>query len=342
MIQSYSVRVDVLRNGAKLTSISAVSPPSVDCRASAEICVSMAGVFAPSDIVNWLSDEIQPFQIIDGVEHSVGVFVPATYREDVDANGAPSVRIEAFDRSYRLKQAKLETRLHLAAGTPYIQAVMELLTAAGIALVIQTPSPLVLATDREDWPIGTAYITVINALLKEINYDPIFFDPSGTAVLRPAKTPSSSNVDHEYSRDFKILDRQASRETDAFDAANVFVVICSNPDFEEPLVATSVNDNPGSALSTVSRGRRIVSVSNLDNIPDQQSLQDYADRLRMESMLSLETATIYTANEPGHAVRDTVALWHPELNGIYQEVAWSMVLEPGQKMLHPLQKEVLI
>lgn len=342
MISSYGVRFYVLRNGARLTTLSAMSAPSVDCSADAEINVSMAGIFAPSPLVNWLTDEIQPVQVIDGVEHPVGVLVPVSYLDTVDANGAKAVQVEAYDRCYILKQAKLEARLHLAAGTLYLDAVMQLLTAAGIALVLQTPSSLTLATDREDWAAGTSYLTVINTLLQEINYDRISFDTSGAAVLRPAKIPSASNIDHEYSQGLRLLSRQASRETDAFDAPNVFVAICSNPDFDAPMSATSVNDSPSSALSTVSRGRRIVSVTNVDNIPDQKSLQDYADRLKMDSMLSTETITVYTANVPGHSVRDTVALWHPELSGIYQEIGWSLVLSEGQRMLHTLRKEVVL
>lgn len=113
MISSYGVRFYVLRNGARLTTLSAMSAPSVDCSADAEINVSMAGIFAPSPLVNWLTDEIQPVQVIDGVEHPVGVLVPVSYLDTVDANGAKAVQVEAYDRCYILKQAKLEARLHL-------------------------------------------------------------------------------------------------------------------------------------------------------------------------------------------------------------------------------------
>ena len=340
--KTYTTRYDVLRNGVRVAELLALTPASIDFQSAGEIPVSMSAVFRDDERVDWLQDEIQPIQIIDGVESPVAVFIPATFRQETDDNGAASIRVEAYDRCYRLRSTTTQSRLHFSAGTPYLQAVKELLADAGIVLYIETPSTLSLATDREDWPIGTSYLTIINALLSEINYDSISFDPTGAAVLRPSRTPSAANVDHEYRSGFGVLARQTMRETDAFDAPNVFIVICSNPDYDEPLVAISVNDNPGSKLSTVSRGRKITRVTQVSNIAEQQSLQDYADRLKMESMLSLETATIYTDNLPGHGVRDVVALWHPDLSGIYLETGWNMVLEPGQRMTHTLQKEVLL
>ena len=162
------------------------------------------------------------------------------------------------------------------------------------------------------------------------------------AIVQPHKVPSPDQIDHQFTPETRDLCRQSTWETDAFDAPNVFVVQCSNPDLEAPLTAVSVNDSPTSALSVFRRGRRIVQVSNVDNIADQESLQAYADRLRLQSMQSYDTITLYTANKPGHGVRDTVAVVHPEAGGLYQEIAWSLVLEPGAQMYHKLQKAVIL
>lgn len=344
MIRNYSVRVDVIRNNAFFKTLRLISDPVIDSDSSAELKTSMSGIFRDELDVNWLTDELKPYQIIDGVEYPVGVFPIGTYSKNTDENGVSSVNVEAYDRALYLLQIKTETVLHLSAGTNYMQAVEQLLVDGGISLYLATPTTEVLATDREDWEIGTPYLTIINTLLSEINYGQIWFNENGFAILQPAKTPSSSNIDHQYSqRDkVKVLKRPTGVETDAFDAPNVFVVICDNPDLEAPLVSTAVNDSPISALSTFKRGRRIVSVSNLDNIASQAALDEYTQRLCAESMLSSEIATISTANLPGHGVYDTVAIDHPDIDGIFQEISWSLVLAPGQTMIHKLRRSILI
>ena len=343
-MRDYRIRVDVLRNGACLESLQPVSDPVVDCNADGEIKTSMAGQFLRDDDVNWFTDELKPYQIIDGAEYPVGVFPIGTVSEHVDENGLKTVSVEAYDRALILKQKKTETILHFDAGMNYVQAVEQLLVDAGIILYMATSTAAVLATDREDWDVGTSYLEIVNTLLQEINYRTIWFNADGWAMIQPAKTPSASNIDHQYGTDpkVKILKRSCSVETDAFDTANVFIVICDNPDLDAPLTATAINDNPMSSLSTFKRGRRIVNVSKLDNIPNQAALEDYAQRLCLNSMLTAEMATVSTANLPGHEVLDTVALNHPDLDGIFQEVAWSLVLAPGQTMLHTLRRSILV
>lgn len=344
MIREYAYRVDVIRNGATLTELLAVRAPSIDADATADIKMSMSGTFLHNDLVDYLNDELKPYQIIDGTAYPVGVFPIGTYADAYDANGVHTVQIEAYDRGLLLQQTRTEQILHLSAGTNYMQAVESLLVEAGISLYLATPTSETLATDREDWDIGTDYLTIINTLLGEINYGDIWFNADGFAVLQPAKTPSAASIDHYYDggTNLSVLSPEASSETDIFDKPNVFVVVCDNPDLDAPLVSTAVNDNPLSALSTFKRGRRIAQKYDVDNIASQAQLDDYAQRLCNDSMLSSEIVTISTANMPGHGVYDTVAISHPKIQGIFQEVAWSMTLDVGQTMTHTLRRSILI
>jgi len=338
MSRLYQVQFRVLRNGAEVTKLHPAGAPSVD----SDIKMSMAAQFYENTEVNWLTDELQPIQIIDGVEHSVGIFQAGTMYETVDKNGVNVVAVEAYDRCLVLTQCKTENVLHLSAGINYIQAVEQLLIAAGISLILATPSSAVLATDREDWPVGTSYLKIINALLAEINYDSVFFDSYGIAILRPAKKPDPGSIDHQYGPDKAVLERPCSIETDIFDRANVFVVICSNPDLEQPLVSRAENTNPMSALSTFCRGRKVTKIATVNNIPDQAALDEYAQRLCLESMMTVETFTLRTANMPGHGVRDTIAVDHPNAFGLFQEVSWHLDLVPGATMTHTIRRSVIV
>lgn len=344
MLRTFSSRFDILRNGVKYSEIyPIVSAPNIYANKDAEIKVSLTGRFKHNPNVDFLTDEIRPIIIIDGAEHPYGVFCVGSVNAVNDEYGA-SDNIEAYDRCYILKTAKTESILHLAAGTNYIQAIGSLLTAAGIVLAISTPTTYTLATDREDWDIGTDYLTIINALLAEINYNDIWFNADGYAIIQPHTEPDVNSIDHYFdtsnSSIVTPLSRDVSVETDIFDKPNVFIAVCSNADLAAPLVATAENNNPISALSITRRGRRIAEVTKVDNIASQTALQDYADKLRFESMLSSETITVKTPIVPGHGVGDIVALNHPSIQGICEETTWRMNIGPGQYMTHELKKVI--
>ena len=343
MVRTYSYRVDVYRNGARLTSIKAAEPPQITASSGSEIKSGLSGTFYYNSLVDYLDDELRPVQIIDGKEYPTGVFHVARYSDSYTQFGE-TMRIEAYDKCYLLKSTTTETVLHLAAGTSYLTAIEQLMVTAGVKLFITTPNAAVLSTDREDWPIGTDYLTIVNELLGEINYDPVWFNSDGYAVLRPAVSASAENIQHTYSGlDVKsVLSHDCTAYVDIWDKPNVFIAVCQNPDLDAPMIATSVNDSPVSSISTFNRGRRVARTYKIKNIADQDTLQAYADNLRNESMLSSETLTIYTANMPGHGIGDTVAVQHQKISGVYREIGWSLTLAPGQLMQHDLQRKVLI
>lgn len=344
MLSRYEIRVDVVRNGATLTTLHSLTPPSIDCDSGAAIKMSMSADFIADSSVNWLTDELLPIQVIDGKDYPVGYFPVGTVVTSHDSNGLETVSVEAYDRCMILNQTKTEAILHFSAGDSYLGVVESLLLEAGLALHVTSPNEAVLRTDREDWPIGTPYLTIINQLLAEINYASIWFDSRGYAHLEELKVPSVSNIKHCYTQTDKtrVLARPSVIEQDAFDAPNVFVAICANPDFEAPLIATAVNDNPMSALSVLRRGRRIVQVYQVNNVPDQAALEAYVSQRKFEGMMSSEIVTIETVKRPGHGVFDTVALSHPDASGIFQEVGWSMVLDNDSLMTHRLKRSVIL
>jgi len=340
--RTYSHRVEILRGGARVGEIKSIEAPTIDVSATAAIKASMAGTFCYSPLLEPLQDELKIYLTINGVEYPMGVYLISNVRDEYE-DGAHHISIEAYDRCYRVQQARTESVLHLSAGANYVETVKGLLTAAGIAMVVAAPTDNVLATDREDWQTGTDYLTIVNELLGEINYQELWFSADGYAMLQPINNPTAENVDHTYTagEGASVLLPEMTAETDAYDKANVFVVICSNPDYPAPMVATAVNDSLLSPFSTVRRGRRITSVTRVNNIANQTELQAYAQRLMYESMMATETLTLRTAVLPGHGVNDVVAIIHPQAQGIYQEVGWSATLAPGQEMTHELRRSVI-
>lgn len=350
-MRTLDFKYKIIRNGGEMGFLypAAGSAPVIQMNDSAEIKTSLRGVFAAQALdvdgnpitPDWLTDELQPLLEIDGVPFPLGSFLPATVTPS-ESNGIRSLSIEAYDRCWRVRDNTSETRVSFAAGTNYIDAIVQLLTACGIALIVKTPTSAVFQEIREDWDIGTSYLTIVNELLAEINYNPLWFNEIGAAVLEPASVPTAANIEHtlDSSNVESLLLPQISQETDIYRAPNVFICVCSNADKDAPLVATAENTNPQSPLSILRRGRRLVKFTRINNVASQEELQAYADRLRNESMLTGETIRVTTALLPGFGVADVTAIHYGDLSAVCVERAWSMELTVGGSMQHTLERVV--
>ena len=299
----------------------------------------------PGAEVNWLTDEIRPELVIDGTVYPLGIFLPATVQESRGREGTQlrTLHVEAYDRCWIVRDHYTETTTYFSAGVNYITAVESLLTSAGIALISSTPTEATLAEAREDWNIGTSYLEIINQLLSEINYNPLWFDKDGTAILEPASVPSAASIRYTFDlADPATLARPGvQRNTDIYSAPNVFICVCSNADKSGPMVARSENTNPQSQLAIQRRGRRIAKVVQVNNIADQDELQAYADRLRNESMITSETIYLTTGLLTGFGVDDVVGLIESDEMTVCIERGWTMTLTAGGNMQHTLEKVVI-
>lgn len=367
-LRRIAFRYNVLRGGAFYARLRADedNAPHVRMQDDARIKMSFSGVFAayamdvdgkPMD-VNWLTDEIQPVMLINGLPYPLGVYIPTT--QTVTDDIARTVRIEAYDRCQRVLDTNSAVPVYFPRGTLYLDAVEQLLSAAGITTVFKTPTAAACTEPREDWAAGTPFLTIVNDLLAEINYKPLFFDANGAAVLEPSSIPEAAQITHtlDTADPETLVVPGITRQNDTFSAPNKFIVFCANPDKNENMVAVSVNDNPQSPLSTVRRGREIVSVSTVDNIASQTELQAYADRLRNDSLLTGEILNVTTGLLPGWEVGDVTALHIaprviiertrrgkrlitiPGSNDICISRAYDMELRVGGKMQHTLEKVV--
>jgi len=361
MTRSESIRFKVIRNGAEYGELFAAdSAPVLRMDRSGEIKMSLQGSFLPTVIdargnkvqPDWMSDEIEPILCIDGTEKALGVLMPEKVTPK-ESKGKKILEIQALDRCWRVRDTKVEGSVYLTAGTAYLTAVEQLLAASGIATVSKTPSDAVLSEAREDWQTGESYLRIINTLLREINYKELWFNQQGFAVLEPASVPKAENIQHIMTnrkpdpKNRKEVEAirvypSITRETDIYEAPNVFVCVCSNADKSAGMKATAVNDNPKSPLSTVRRGRRIVKTVNVSNIASQTELQAYTDRLLYESMTSGETIRVETMLQQGFGVEDVTGVqYDDDTFGICIERAWDMQLTPGGKMTHTLEKVVI-
>lgn len=338
-----SVRYEVLRDGGVWTELEPYTPAEVQYQSASALKMSMRGLFLePKKEIRWLTDRLRPVLIINGTEYPVGKFIATTPQTNKTA-GQTLLQLEAYSVLYLAERVQLEGPYTIARGTSYITAVIELLRLAGITEYTAEESALVLSTDRADWPAGTKVLTVVNQLLSEINYRSAWVDMSGRVWLTKYKAPSTDNITQIYQRgEYSILSDVSTVTTDYFDKANVFRAVCSNPELEEPMMATAENSDPDSPFSTASLGIRILQILEVDNIPDLATLQEKAENMLTKSLQTTETIEFTTALNPTHGIWDTVALDMEDKGGIWTETEWSMVLDASGSMRHKAERVVIL
>lgn len=272
-------------------------------------------------------------------EFPLGVYIPSTPRRTLEG-GASYYDVEAFDLTVILQEDSLTDRLYFKAGTKYLDAVQSILIGAGInEYMMLDASDAVLPADRE-FEMGEKKLAVCNALLSEINFNDLECDADGRVMITRYREPSADLVSHIYRTDEQsIVFSQMSDEADYYKTPNVFIAVCSNPDLQQDYRSEYVNNNSKSILSTVRRGRRIVSeIYRPEMITSQKELDEYVRRKAFEASQVYRKIQIQTALVPTHGNGDVILLDCGELKGVHLETAWSMELTAGAQMSHTLQK----
>lgn len=340
-IIEFSARYEVMRGGGVYKRIYPADDPEINCVSSSALKMSIRGAFYRDDFedINFLTDRIRAVVTINGVDYPCGHFV-VTSEEYRKTGGLKTVAIEGYSPLYLAERKKIETRLSIPAGTNYVAQINSLLMACGITNIISTPTSLTMATAREDWEIGTPYLTIINDLLAEINYNSAWVDLNGAVHITPYAAPSLANVTHTYTAgQFSLIGEDYTLSNDMHSKCNVFLVICSNPDLGAPMSATAEITDPSVPFSTVNIGR-VLSVTQVDNTPNQTVLQNTANMLRTKALLTTQTITFETAINPTHSSFNVLALDNDELSGLFEETEWSMVLSPSANMKHKARRVI--
>ena len=359
MIRNEAVRFKVRRNGAEYGEIFPAnnSAPQLRADSKSQIKMSLRGTFLKSAFdsrgnsveVDWLNDEIEPVLVINQAEYPLGVLMIATVKYKT---GTPStVDVEAYDRSWRVKDTRKASTVYFSAGTLYLDAVEALLVESGIENIARTETTSVLTEDREDWETGTSNLEIVNALLSEINYNELWFNQTGVAVLQPKKSAEAANIQHIFMdkkpdprnpKEVGIvsLSPERSKKVDLYNSPNVIICICSNADKSGPMVAMAENMNTNNPLSIPRRGRRITSTISVSNIASQEALQAYAEQKVTDSIMTGEAISVKTQLQTGFGIGDVTALQTEELTAICVETSWTMELRSGGTMTHELERVV--
>lgn len=332
-------RFAAIRNGVELCPVQAVGAPRITMQSTAEIKTSISGTFVVPEEVDFLTDTLRPYMVVDGEEHQLGEYVITSVTEQRE-NGIIKMSVTGYDLGVKVKMSTLDSRIVSQWEPLYMDVIMPNLVTAGIINVIADPCEDHMQGRRTDWDVGTSRLTLINDLLQEINFDTLWFDTTGAARLTKYQAPSADNATKIYRADeMSVIRAGVTSELDIYEAYNDWIVVVNdanrvvNYPNNVVMTARATNDDPASKISVQRVGKRTAPIIYLNNIASQDALQEYVDKIKLQGMASTETVTWTTANMP-HEVGEIVVLEHPQLQGVFEETAWTMTLQAGAAMTH--------
>jgi hypothetical protein len=296
--------------------------------------------------IDFMNDRIKPYVRVwvqnQWVEFPQGVFLLSTPIRK-DSTGIVERDVAAYDGLLVLTDDKFEQRYTIPEGFSYYEAIVELLLSAGITQYNLEFTDKVLSRSIE-FEAGKEKLYAINELLGYLNYTPLHVDVNGVYTSSYYRSPAVQSIDYSYKDDeLSVTYQGMEEELDLFTIPNKWVVVCSNPE-DTPLYASYTNDNPDNLTSTVNRGRTIVDYREVSDIADQDSLDDYVQRIAFEASQIYGKITFETAIMPMHDYADILEIVYSPLgiSGKYSETSWTMPLTIGGKMKHEARKVVMI
>lgn len=339
-------RYDYFNNSNQFQgTLTNVAGGTVDHQAFADIKRTAKFRVKDDSSINWLGTRVKPYMRLlmedEWIDFPLGLFLlstPALASQEADVKFR---EIDAYDQTFILLNDKTTDRYTVAAGAVITATVSSILAGSGITLRNVVPSTLTMATAR-DWDPGTPKITVVNDLLRAINYQSIWFDSDGFAIAQPYVSPSSQAVGETYLDDRRsMLSPSGTRSLDLFSIPNRWVAYVSDPD-RASLRSEFTNTSASSPTSTVNRGFTIVDYREANDVPDQATLDAYVARLADEASQVYEHAEVFTGLMPHHEHLDRLNIRYERLDmeADYQETGWSMELRAGGKMKHNLRRLV--
>ena len=259
----------------------------------------------------------------NGVTH-VPLFTGLTSAPSRSIDGRRNTyKIECYSVLKPINDILTERGYYIPADVSAPDAAARLLRS-GIAPVevapIGEPPQLTTSIVAED---GESNLTLAQKVLAAIDWR-IRIDGTGVVHVEP-KTESAITMFDAVDND--VIEMSLTDEYDWYSCPNVLRVIADD------LTSIARDDNPGSPLSTVSRGREIWAEESSVTLGTNESLGAYAIRRLKELQSPARTVTYTRRFDPEVTVGDTVRLNHPDIgiDGLFRVTSQTLELAYGCK-----------
>lgn len=310
-----------------------------------EIMRSFSGRIKKSDLINMdcIDYKLVPWMCLmmpNGKEAKFPLgsfYIVPSLQSELNIN---MVNIVGYDMGKIFSDDKADTRVFVDSTDVYTSIIAQFIGRRYMNFDVEESE--YTKSFPQEWDIGTSYLTIINDLLRGINYDPLHFDENGKAICREHVSVYERLIDFQYlADDMSIILDGITTSSDKFDTPNKWIRYTENVDAPY-YISVVVNDDDKSPYSVQNRGRMIVDSAVVNDIASQQALDNYTNRIAAEAMQSTERIEFSTLNMPGHDYRECLYVKVPsyDIDGRYIEVAWEMELVSGGQMRHICEKVV--
>lgn len=224
------------------------------------------------DSTDWLKIRIQVFYTTNGVEYSLGVFIPATPTGN-RASGGGLRQVELYDKTLILQEDVEDKSYVVKKGTNVTNHVRALIQSSGEPRVSIEASDAVTNVQTV-WNPGTPRLQIVNDLLSSINYTGLRATDNGILESVP-------NIDYEKKTPVWTFDDTNSTglymddfgdEQDLFAIPNKWVGLTRSDGDEASFKSVITNEDPNSPFSYQNRGRWITRVTENVEAVSQQVL----------------------------------------------------------------------
>lgn len=237
--------------------------------------------------INWLAHRIQVwFQVNNEEPWSMGIYVPTAPRFE-NRVGIYEFPLEIQDKTVLLLDDQVEDIFQVSPydGTPITQVVKDLILSTGETRINATDNPAQVR-DGYTWEAGTPKLTIVNDLLKYINYKPLWVDDYGAFQVGPYSLPQNQPLVRSMIKGQAdaIHDSRWSLSRDLPKIPNKVILKTggsgNTPGFSEVVL----NMDPNSPFSIPSMGR-VISHTEQVEAETPQVLRQLAER-RMQELSS--------------------------------------------------------
>ncbi|UBH06483.1 hypothetical protein K8P10_001994 [Leucobacter sp. Psy1] len=165
--------------------------------------------------------------------------------------------VELLSKLAVLDEDAIHETFSLAAGTPIVPAVVDLIRSAGETRIAVTESDTTLANPQV-WPASTPKLTIINDLLQAAGYWSLWADGAGLFRVEPYRAPGDRAVSWVFAAgEAAIHTPDWGREQDLASVPNRYIVVGQGSDDTPPLVGVASNEDADSPFGYEARGRWI-------------------------------------------------------------------------------------
>lgn len=342
-VEEYGVRVLDKKNNV-LGSLDGVISGTITSSVDARIKTAGKLSIASDKPVEWWGDRrLQPWVKVNGVEWSLGVFIPESPSRQYHPWGV-DFTVDIYDLLTVLDEDCVPSTYSIKAGTRLTPVIEKLIRGANEWNYAITPST---KTNKRSmtWEAGTSKLTIINDILDYLEYFSLTCNPDGQFTAIPYVLPKYRPVAWRlFEGSNAVHSAEFSYTHDLYSVPNRVVYLVQTAGTGIPGVPAQYsfrssyeNHDPTSMFSYERRGRWVTQVKT-DAEADSQAELDKKVKKRIQRAQSpMEKVDIENAVLP-LKLNEIVYF---RSNGIDLPTTvrkWEMTLEPGQLMRTTLRR----